>query len=102
MLGTMALNADIDVRQVLPAIRVAALVVHARQDRAVPIEHGRYLAANIPGDFGFWVVRCHVDAHFVLVCTRVVQLRVLDLALDVPVRRCARLDAVRLECATDS
>jgi class 3 adenylate cyclase/alpha-beta hydrolase superfamily lysophospholipase len=49
MLATAALNADIDVRPVLPAIRVPTLVVHARQDRAVPIEHGRYLAANIPG-----------------------------------------------------
>jgi pimeloyl-ACP methyl ester carboxylesterase len=49
MLATMALDADIDVREVLPAIRVPTLVVHARQDLVVPIEHGRYLAANIPG-----------------------------------------------------
>ena len=49
LLATAALNADIDVRGVLPAIRVPTLVVHARQDRFVPVEHGRYLAANIPG-----------------------------------------------------
>jgi class 3 adenylate cyclase len=49
LLASMALNAGIDVRQVLSAIRVSTLVVHARQDRAVPVEHGRYLAANIPG-----------------------------------------------------
>jgi class 3 adenylate cyclase len=42
------LNAEIDVRGVLPAIHVPTLVVHARQDRLVPVEHGRYLAANIP------------------------------------------------------
>ena len=49
LLAAAALNADIDVRGVLPAIRVPTLVVHARQDRLVPVEHGRYLAANIPG-----------------------------------------------------
>jgi pimeloyl-ACP methyl ester carboxylesterase len=48
MLATMALNADIDVREVLPVIRVPTLVVHARQAPASPVEHGRYLAANIP------------------------------------------------------
>jgi class 3 adenylate cyclase len=49
LLDLMALNADLDVRQVLPAIRVPTLVVHARQDRTFPVELGRYLAANIPG-----------------------------------------------------
>jgi class 3 adenylate cyclase/pimeloyl-ACP methyl ester carboxylesterase len=48
LLASTALNADIDVRGVLPAIRVPTLVVHARQDRLVPVELGRYLAANIP------------------------------------------------------
>jgi pimeloyl-ACP methyl ester carboxylesterase len=48
MVANMALNADIDVREVLSVIRVPTLVVHARQDRAVAVEHGRYLAANIP------------------------------------------------------
>jgi class 3 adenylate cyclase/alpha-beta hydrolase superfamily lysophospholipase len=49
LLALMAWNADLDVRQVLPAIRVPTLVVHARQDRAFPVELGRYLAAHIPG-----------------------------------------------------
>jgi class 3 adenylate cyclase len=48
LLSAAALNAEIDVRGVLPAIHVPTLVVHARQDRLVPVEHGRYLAANIP------------------------------------------------------
>ncbi|MCU1449043.1 MAG: hypothetical protein JWP02_1213 [Acidimicrobiales bacterium] len=45
----MTLNAEIDVRHVLPTISVPTLVLHARQDRAVSIEHGRYLADHIPG-----------------------------------------------------
>jgi class 3 adenylate cyclase len=49
MLAVMALAAEMDVREVLPAIRVPTLVVHARQDLVVDVEHGRYLAANIPG-----------------------------------------------------
>jgi class 3 adenylate cyclase len=49
MLAVMALDAEMDVREVLPAIRVPTLVVHARQDLIVHVEHGRYLAENIPG-----------------------------------------------------
>jgi class 3 adenylate cyclase len=49
MLANLALAAEMDVRAVLPAIRVPTLVVHARQDLVVDVEHGRYLAANIPG-----------------------------------------------------
>ena len=49
MLAIMALDAEMDVREVLPAIRVPTLVVHARLDLTVHVEHGRYLAANIPG-----------------------------------------------------
>ena len=39
---------EIDVRGVLPAIRVPTLVLHRTGDRAVPIEAGRYLAEHIP------------------------------------------------------
>ena len=42
------LNLDIDVRHLLPSIRVPTLVLHATGDRLVPIELGRYLAARIP------------------------------------------------------
>jgi len=38
----------IDVRELLPAVKVATLVVHARDDRATPIELGREIAAGIP------------------------------------------------------
>jgi phospholipase C/pimeloyl-ACP methyl ester carboxylesterase len=40
VLAAAALNADVDVRRVLPAIRVPTLVAQARQDRVVPVEHG--------------------------------------------------------------
>jgi pimeloyl-ACP methyl ester carboxylesterase/class 3 adenylate cyclase len=40
---------DIDVRDVLPAIRVPTLVLHRTGDRVVPVEAGRYLAEHIPG-----------------------------------------------------
>ncbi|HEY6567642.1 MAG TPA: adenylate/guanylate cyclase domain-containing protein [Actinomycetota bacterium] len=40
---------DIDIRELLPSIRIPTLVVHRQDDLVVPIEHGRYLAAHIPG-----------------------------------------------------
>jgi pimeloyl-ACP methyl ester carboxylesterase len=43
------MNSQIDVRHVLPAIRVPTLVIHAARDRALSVEHGRYLAAHISG-----------------------------------------------------
>jgi hypothetical protein len=44
---------DIDVRAVLPAIRVPTLVIHRTGDRVTPPCHGRYLAAHI-ADAGYW------------------------------------------------
>jgi pimeloyl-ACP methyl ester carboxylesterase len=43
------MNKDIDVRHVLPAIRVPTLVLHGGQDTIVPIEVARYVADRIPG-----------------------------------------------------
>jgi len=37
-----------DVRAVLPAITAPTLVLHTVENRAVPIEHGRYLARHLP------------------------------------------------------
>lgn len=42
------LNAQIDVRSILPTIQVPTLVLHRRGDVQVPIELGRDLAARIP------------------------------------------------------
>ena len=43
------MNTLIDVRDVLPAIRVPTLVLHRVGDRDANIEEGRYIAARIPG-----------------------------------------------------
>jgi pimeloyl-ACP methyl ester carboxylesterase len=40
---------EIDIRAILPAIRVPTLVLHRSGDRFAPVEHGRYLAQHIPG-----------------------------------------------------
>jgi class 3 adenylate cyclase/pimeloyl-ACP methyl ester carboxylesterase len=39
----------IDVTELLPQVRVPTLVMHARGDLHVPFEHGRQMAAQIPG-----------------------------------------------------
>jgi len=41
------LNIEIDVRHVLPSIRVPTLVLHAAKDRAIPFGAGQYMAACI-------------------------------------------------------
>ena len=43
------MNAEIDIRDVLPSIRVPTLVLHRRGDRCMKVEEGRYLASRIPG-----------------------------------------------------
>jgi pimeloyl-ACP methyl ester carboxylesterase len=43
------MNARIDIRHVLPAVRVPALVLHRRGDRCLLADEGRYLARHIPG-----------------------------------------------------
>jgi class 3 adenylate cyclase len=43
------LNGEIDVRAVLPAIRVPTLVLHRTQDAAIDVRHSRYLGEHIPG-----------------------------------------------------
>jgi pimeloyl-ACP methyl ester carboxylesterase len=43
------MNAEIDIRGVLPTIRVPTLVLHRRGDRCLDVNEGRYLASHIPG-----------------------------------------------------
>ncbi len=43
------MNAEIDVRPVLPIIRVPALVIHRTGDKCLLVEEGRFLASRIPG-----------------------------------------------------
>jgi pimeloyl-ACP methyl ester carboxylesterase len=50
--GTLAalhqMNKEIDVRHILPGVRVPTLVLHGAEDRAVPAEVARYLVSRIP------------------------------------------------------
>ena len=43
------MNAEIDVRTVLPLIRVPTLVIHRAGDACLKVEEGRYVASKIPG-----------------------------------------------------
>jgi pimeloyl-ACP methyl ester carboxylesterase len=43
------MNADIDVRDVLPLVRVPTLVLHRSGDRCLLVEEGRYVASLVPG-----------------------------------------------------
>jgi pimeloyl-ACP methyl ester carboxylesterase len=43
------MNADIDIRAVLPSIKVPTLVIHRSGDHCLRVEEGRYLASRIPG-----------------------------------------------------
>ena len=45
----MRMNAEIDIDDVLPAIRVPTLVMHRRDERWVRVENSRYLASRIAG-----------------------------------------------------
>jgi pimeloyl-ACP methyl ester carboxylesterase len=43
------MNSAIDVRHILPTIRIPTLILHRSGDRAVRSEEGRYIASQIPG-----------------------------------------------------
>jgi len=49
VLTLMRANYEIDVRNLLPAIRVPTLILHRAGDELVPVRAGRYLAEHIPG-----------------------------------------------------
>jgi DNA-binding winged helix-turn-helix (wHTH) protein/pimeloyl-ACP methyl ester carboxylesterase len=48
-LALTRMNAEVDVREVLPLIRVPTLVLHRSGDRCLRVEEGRYVASRIPG-----------------------------------------------------
>ena len=48
-LALTQMNAEIDVRRVLPSVHVPTLVIHRTADRCLKLEEGRYVAENIPG-----------------------------------------------------
>lgn len=43
------MNAQIDIRHVLPAIRVPALIMHRSDDRLIEVRNSQYMAERIPG-----------------------------------------------------
>jgi pimeloyl-ACP methyl ester carboxylesterase len=45
----LRMNAQIDIRHVLPSIRVPTLVLHSAIDQTMDVRHGRYLAQHIAG-----------------------------------------------------
>lgn len=68
-LALLKMNTQIDVRHVLPTIRVPTLVMHRKEDLDVRVEEGRYLAEHIPGarffelpgaDHAWWTQDCDV------------------------------------------
>ena len=48
-LALTKMNSEIDIRHVLPTVRVPTLVIHRTGDQLFDIAEGRYLAENIPG-----------------------------------------------------
>ena len=48
-MAVMQMNKEIDVRAILPAVRVPTLVLHREHDRTIRVEQARYLARHIPG-----------------------------------------------------
>jgi class 3 adenylate cyclase len=49
ILTLLRANYEIDVRDLLPAIRVPTLILHRAGDELVPVRAGRYLAEHVPG-----------------------------------------------------
>jgi pimeloyl-ACP methyl ester carboxylesterase/DNA-binding winged helix-turn-helix (wHTH) protein len=47
-LALTQMNAEIDVRQVLPSVHVPTLVIHRSGDQCLKVEEGRYVAEHIP------------------------------------------------------
>jgi len=45
----MRMNSQIEISDILPAVRVPTLVIHRTGDKTVSVEGGREVAANIPG-----------------------------------------------------
>lgn len=48
-LAMARMNSHIDIRRILPTIRVPTLVLHRTDDPLCPVEGARYIATNIPG-----------------------------------------------------
>jgi pimeloyl-ACP methyl ester carboxylesterase len=49
VMALVAMNDEIDIRHILPAIRVPTLLLHSVRDATIPIGASRYMAGRIPG-----------------------------------------------------
>jgi len=48
VLAVMKMNREIDVREVLPSVRVPTLILHRAGDRVIEVGNARYMASRIP------------------------------------------------------
>jgi len=48
-LAVMKMNREIDVRDILPSVRVPTLILHRKDERVIDVENARYMAQRIPG-----------------------------------------------------
>jgi pimeloyl-ACP methyl ester carboxylesterase len=69
------MNAEVDIRDLLPAIRVPALILHRTGDRVLKVEEGRYLASRIPGA---QLVELPGDDHLPFVGDQLAMLTAID------------------------
>lgn len=49
VLAVMKMNREIDVRDILPSVRVPTLILHRVDERVIHVENARYMARRIPG-----------------------------------------------------
>jgi pimeloyl-ACP methyl ester carboxylesterase len=69
------MNAEVDIRDVLPKVRVPTLVIHRTGDQCLKIEEGRYLAEHIPGAT---MVELPGDDHLPFVGDQLAMLSAID------------------------
>jgi pimeloyl-ACP methyl ester carboxylesterase/class 3 adenylate cyclase len=48
-LAVMKMNREIDVREILPSVRVPTLILHRTGERVIDVGNARYMASRIPG-----------------------------------------------------
>lgn len=48
MTKQILMNVDTDISDLLPLVQAPTIVMHGRDDRFIPIEHGRWMAERIP------------------------------------------------------
>jgi len=90
-----------DVRDLLPRVSVPTLVIHYRDDRFIPFEAGRELAAGIPGAR---LVPLEGDAHFFFFSDTRPLRRVIAEFLGDPIGEAGepRTDAVKSQPSTEA